>query len=171
MTVRGAATGGRLGIVDPDDPGSLAFFWPTPDQTGTHVDAGAAFAQALQAYLAGKAGDLTPTARLVIQGDEPCSFALTAFDTGTSFAVDGFAFPALVASDLTDAPALASRIRAAGDPLSAYLRGAIGSSSLLDGLNAVIAGGALYDAQRFAGVTLGPADAGGARGGGAARPG
>jgi hypothetical protein len=51
---------------------------------------------------------------------------------------------------------LASRIRAAGDPLSAYLRGAIGSSSLLDGLNAVIAGGALYDAQRFAGVTLGP---------------
>jgi hypothetical protein len=43
VTVRGAATGGRLGIVDPDDPGSLAFFWPTPDQTGTHVDAGAAF--------------------------------------------------------------------------------------------------------------------------------
>jgi hypothetical protein len=156
VTVRGAATGGRLGIVDPDDPGSLVFFWPTPDQTGTHVDAGAAFGRALQAYLAGRPGDQTPTARLVIQGDEPCSFALTAFDTGSSFAVDVFASPALVASDLTDAAALASRIRAAGDPLSAYLRGAIGSSSLLDGLNTVIAGGALYDTQRFAGVTFGP---------------
>jgi hypothetical protein len=156
ITVRGAATGVRLGIADPDDPASLAFFWPTPDQTGTQADAGAAFGQALQAYLAGKAGDLSPTARLVMQGDQPCSFALTAFDTGTTFAVDGFAFPALVTSDLTDAPGLASRIHAAADPLSAHLRGAIGSAALLDGLNAIIAGASLYDAQRFAGVTLGP---------------
>ena len=69
-------------------------------------------------------------ARLVIQADQPCRFVLTAFATGTSFAVDGFASPALVASDLTDAAGLAARIGAAGDPVSAYLRAAIGQAAL-----------------------------------------
>ena len=157
MTVRGAATGGRLGIADPDDAASLEFFWPTPDQTGTSVSAGEAFGNALQAYLAGKAGDPTPTARLVIQGDQPCTFVLTAFDTAASFAVDGFAFPALVASDLTDAAGLAARIAAAGDPVSRLpARAAIGSATLLDGLNEVIAGASIYERERFAGVTLDP---------------
>jgi len=155
ITVRGAPTGGRLGILDPADPGSLAFFWPTPDQTGTDVAAGEAFGKALADYLAAKAGDVAPTGRLVIQADQPCNFALTAFDIATSFAVDGFAFPALVATDLTDAGALAARIRSAADPVSAYLRGAIGGAALLDGLNAVIAAPGLDNAHRFACVTLG----------------
>ena len=34
------------------------------------------------------------------------------------------------------------------------MREAIGPSALLNGLNAVISSSALYDAQRFAGVTL-----------------
>ena len=92
----------------------------------------------------------------MIQGDQPCSFVLTAFDTGTSFAVDGFAAPALVAGDLLDEAGLASRIAAAADPVSAFLRGAIGGAALLDGLNAVIAEGSVYDEHRFAGVTLSP---------------
>ena len=48
MTVRGAATGGRLGIADPTTWRSLEFFWPTPDQAGTEVDAGEAFGNALR---------------------------------------------------------------------------------------------------------------------------
>ncbi len=156
ITVRGAPTGGRLGLVDPDGADDPTFFWPTPDQTGTHVNAGPAFAAALQAYLAAKAGDLSPTVRLVIQCDQPCRFELTSFDTGASFALDGFAFPELNASDLTDADALDARIRAAADPVSAHLKAAIGSDLLLDGLNAVISDEALYDAGRFAGVTLSP---------------
>ena len=120
------------------------------------MNAGAGFGQALQTYLAGKADDQTPTARLVIQGDQPCTFVLTAFDTASSFAVDGFAFPALVASDLTDDAGLARRIAGAGDPVSAFLRTAIGSAALLDGLNGVISGVTIYEAQRFAAVTLDP---------------
>ena len=156
VTVRGAATGVRLGLADPDDPGDVTFFWPTPDQTGTSVSADPAFGQALADYLAGKAGDPSPTARVVIQGDQPCTFVLTAFDTGASFAVDGFAAPALVAGDLLDEQALAARIAAGADPVSALLRGAIGKAALLDGLNAVVAGGSIFDAQRFDGVKLSP---------------
>ncbi len=156
ITVRGAPTGGRLGLVDPDGSDDPTFFWPTPDATGTHADAGPAFAAALQAYFAAKAGDLEPSVRFVIQCDQPCVFAVTAFETGASFALDGFAFPELAASDLTDPAALEARIAAAADPVSAHLRSAIGSASLLDGLNAVVAGDTLYDAGRFAGVTLGP---------------
>ena len=54
------------------------------DRTETHADAGRAFGAALQAFLAAKAGDPSPTVRLVIQCDQPCTFALTAFDTGAS---------------------------------------------------------------------------------------
>jgi hypothetical protein len=156
ITVRGAPTGGKLGLVDPDGSDDPTFFWPTPDATATHVDAGPAFAAALQAYFAAKAGDLEPSVRFVIQCDQPCVFTVTAFDTGASFALDGFAFPELAASDLTDPDALAARIAAAADPVSAHLRSAIGSAALLDGLNAVVAGKALYDAGRFAGITLSP---------------
>jgi hypothetical protein len=154
ITVRGAPLGGRLGIADPADPDSLEFFWPTPQQIGTVADAGEAFGKALATYLEGKRGELEPTARLVMQADQPCRFALSKLDTGTSFAVDGFAFPVLLESDLLDAGALAARIHAAADPVSAYLRGAIGKAALLDGLNAVIGAPGFYDAERFAGVTL-----------------
>ena len=155
ITVRGAPTGGRLGLVDPDGTDEPAFFWPTPDQSGTHVDAGPAFAAALQAYLAAKAGDLEPSVRFVIQCDQPCRFALTAFDTGASFAIDGFQFPELLESDLVDPDALAARIAAAADPVSAHLKAAIGRKAIVDGLNEVIAHDPLYDPGRFAGITLG----------------
>ena len=154
--VQGAPTGGRLGLADPAGSAAPTFFWTAPNGTGTDADAGPAFAAALQAYLAAKAGDTSPAVRLVIQCDQPCRFAVTSFDTGASFAIDGFAFPELAASDLTDPGALAARIAAAADPVSAHLRSAIGRAALLDGLNAVIAGDALYDAGRFAGITLGP---------------
>ena len=90
----------------------------------------------------------------MIQCDQPCRFALAAFATGASFALDGFAFPVLLASDLTDSEALAARIAAAGRPgLRASARGDR-PSTLLDGLNAVVTGAPLYDAARFAAVTL-----------------
>ena len=154
ISVTGAPTGGKLGLVDPSGTGAPSFFWTAPDAATTHAAAGPAFAAALQAFLAAKAGELSPTARLVIQCDQPCRFALAAFATGASFALDGFAFPVLLASDLTDSEALAARIAAAGDPVSAHLREAIGSATLLDGLNAVVTGAPLYDAARFAAVTL-----------------
>src|SRR5439155_17889479 len=116
--------------------------------------AGAAFASALQTYLSGKAGDSSPAVFVVMQSDQPCRFFLSAFATGAAFASDGFAFPLLVASDLLDADGLAARVRGAGDPVSAHLRAEIGRSELLEGLNDMISTGALYDAQRFAGVTL-----------------
>ena len=152
--VEGAPTGARLGLADPDGPAPPAFFWTAPNGTETHADAGSAFGTALQAYLAAKQGDTSPSATLVIQCDQPCTFALTAFETGTAFAIDGFAFPELVASDLTDPDALAARIAAAADPVSAHLRSAIGAAALLDGLNGVVDGGSLYDAGRFAGIAL-----------------
>ncbi len=157
VTVRGKPTGPRVGLADPAHSNDVTFFWPGPDDTGTDVEAGPAFAKALEAYLAEKPGDPSPSARLVLQSDQPCRFLLTAFATGASFAVDGFAFPELRASDLTDADALAARIRTAADPVSAHLRSAIGPAELLDGLNAVLAGDALYDPERFAEVTLSPA--------------
>ena len=64
------------------------------------------------------------TVLVVMQSDQPCRFFLSAFDTGASFALDGFAFPLLVASDLLDADGLAARIHAAGDPVSAHVCGA-----------------------------------------------
>ena len=152
--VTGAPTGGRLGLADPGSSAPPAFFWTAPNGTGTSADAGQAFAQALQAYLATKAGDTSPSARVVIQCDQPCEFAMTHFETGASFALDGFAFPALDASELTDPDTLAGKIAAAADPVSAYLRSALGSQTLLDGLNEIVAGNALYDAGRFAGVAL-----------------
>ena len=152
--VTGAPTGGRLGLADPGSSAPPAFFWTAPNGTGTSADAGQAFAQALQAYLATKAGDTSPSARVVIQCDQPCEFAMTHFETGASFALDGFAFPALDASALTDPDTLAGKIAAAADPVSAYLRSALGSQTLLDGLNEIVAGNALYDAGRFAGVAL-----------------
>ena len=65
-----------------------------------------------------------------------------------------------VESDLIDPDALAARIAAAADPVSAHLRSAIGGAALLDGLNAVVASDAFYDAGRFAGITLQSADRG-----------
>ena len=155
--VQGAPTGGRLGLVDLGGTAAPSFFWTAPDPATTHVDAGSAFAAALQAYLAARAGGTSVTVRLVIQCDQPCRFAVTAFETAASFALDGFAFPELTASDLTDPDALAAQIAAAADPVSAHLRSAIGRAALLDGLNAVVTGDALYDPARFAGVALSPA--------------
>ena len=155
--VEGAPTGARLGLADPAAPAAPpAFFWTAPNGTETDANAGSAFGVALQAYLAAKQGDTSPTATLVIQCDQPCTFALTAFDTGASFALDGFAFPELLESDLSDPDALAAKIAAAADPVSAHLRSVIGSATLLDGLNAVVASDALYDPARFAGITLSP---------------
>jgi hypothetical protein len=154
ISVQGAPTGGRLGLADPGGSAPPAFFWTAPNPTSTHADAGPAFATALQAYLAAKAGDTSPTARLVIQCDQPCRFSVSSFATGASFALDGFAFPGLAASDLTDADALAARIAAAADPVSSHLRSAIGHAALVDGLNGVIAHDSLWDAGRFAGITL-----------------
>jgi len=156
ISVQGAPTGGRLGLADPASSAAPVFFWTAPNGTGTSASAGPAFAAALQAYLAAKPGDTSPTVRLVFQCDQPCRFVLASFDTGASFALDGFAFPELVVSDLVDPDALAARIAAAADPVSAHLRSAIGAAALVDGLNAVVDGDALYDAGRFAGVTLSP---------------
>jgi len=156
ITVRGAPTGGRLGLTDPDGTAAPAFFWTAPDASTTHADASEAFAAALQAYLAAKAGDTSPTARIVIQCDQPCRFELNTLVRGSKFALDGFAFPELGASDLTDPGALEAKIRAAADPVSAHLKTAIGAGGLLDGLNGVIDHGLLWDEDRFAGITLSP---------------
>ncbi len=154
ITVRGTPTGGRLGLVDPTGTDPPSFFWTAPDASTTHANASAAFASALQAYLATKAGDTSTTARVVIQCDQPCQFELDTLATGATFALDAFAFPGLDSSDLTDPDALEALIRAAADPVSAHLNAAIGAAALLDGLNAAIAHGALWDEQRFAGITL-----------------
>jgi len=156
IVVSGAPTGGRLGLVDPNGTAAPTFFWTAPDASTTHAVAGPAFATALESYLVGLAGDTSPTARLVIQCDQPCRFALTAFDTGASFAIDGFQFPELLESDLVDPYALAARIAAAADPVSAHLRSTLGDAALLDGLNEVVATDVLYEPGRFAGVALSP---------------
>lgn len=151
VTVRGYPTGARLGLLDAG--GNVTFFWPGPHDTGDEVAAGAAFAAALQAFMGGRSGGLETT--LVIQSDQPCTFWLRQLATGATFTLDGFGFPRLGPGDLLEVDALATRIAAAADPVSAHLRPLLhGAASLEDGLNAVIAGAALYDAQRFAGVTL-----------------
>jgi hypothetical protein len=156
LVVRGQPTGPRLGLADPADPGDVAFFWPGPDDTGTTVQAGPAFAAALQAYLDARPG-VAVTARLVIQSDQPCRFYLTHLAAPVAFAVDGFSFPLLGPNDLADEDALASRIRAADDPVAAYVRSRVNGGPLKDALNALIAGATIYDAGRFARVQLSPA--------------
>jgi hypothetical protein len=154
VVVRGRPLGVRFGLADPADPSAVAVFHAVPDPgTGT-LELGAALAPALQAYLDERPGETAPSALLVVQADEPCRFSLTAFATGGSSASDAFAAPGLVASDLLDVAALAARIRRGADPVSAHVRAALGDAALLPGLNAVIAGPSLYDATRFAGVTL-----------------
>jgi hypothetical protein len=118
------------------------------------VQADDAFAAALQTYFDDHAADSSPTARVVIQSDQECRFLMTAFDTAASYAQDVFASPALRASDLLDADALAATITAASDPVSAYLKPQVGSTAVVAALNAVVVGGTIYDASRFADVTL-----------------
>jgi hypothetical protein len=65
-----------------------------------------------------------------------------------------FAYGRILDADLTDADALAATIRAAGNPLAAYLRGTLEDEALSDALTALVHAGPLYEPTRFAGVTL-----------------
>lgn len=152
VTVRGYPTGARLGLADPATPDEVTFFWPGPHDSGDDVNAGAELGAALQAFLGGRSGALHAT--LVIQSDQPCTFYLQRLDTGTTFALDGFGFPSLGPGDVLDTDALAARIAAAEDPVSAHLRAVLHGAPVVDGLNAAIGSDALYDATRFAGVQL-----------------
>jgi len=156
VAVEAEPTGMRLGLLDPAGTNEPEFFWPTSDAANESVQADDAFAAALQAYFDARTADSSPTARVVIQSDQECRLLMTAFDTAASFAQDVFASPALRTSDLLDADALGAAIAAAGDPVSAYLKYQLGSADLVDGLNAVVTDGALYDAQRFADVESSP---------------
>lgn len=148
VIVEGTPTGARLGLLAPDAD-EPSFFWPAGDTSSDE-----AFAAALQSYLDEHTTEATTTVQVVIQSDQECRFLLTAFDTAASYAQDAFASPLLVASDILDADALAAKIAAAADPVSAFLKYALGGGALVAGLNGVVAGAALYDAQRFANVTL-----------------
>ena len=44
ISVTGAPTGGKLGLVDPSGTGAPSFFWTAPDAATTHAAAGPAFA-------------------------------------------------------------------------------------------------------------------------------
>jgi hypothetical protein len=98
VQIRGYPAGPRLGISDPNEPDSATFFWQVPGEIGKtppdergNVDAGGAFAKALEGYLddffarsAASSADGHPPrfvdVALVMASDAPCTLNITAFD-------------------------------------------------------------------------------------------
>jgi len=106
VQVRSRFAGARIGISDPNEPGSATFFWPTPEEIGetppasqTNVEAGQALAAALQRYLDDffsrletSTEEVGPTdegkpqppefvdVALVVESDAPCVLDLAALD-------------------------------------------------------------------------------------------
>jgi hypothetical protein len=96
LRVRGYPTGPRLGIADPKDAGSAVFFWQVAGEVGKavppergNVEAGAAFAQALERYLDDLFARLEGQTEgrpesievaLIAASDAPCVLDVTVFD-------------------------------------------------------------------------------------------
>ena len=168
VTVRSAPATPRLGVA-------LAGLEPDIDflvVDGTaFAGAGPALAEALTGLLDGP-GPPPARADLVVRSDAPCTLAITELAVTARLEASTFAYGELTPADLADAAALVAALRLSRDPVSEHLRAALPPElrtalrdagdepgralvgDLLAALGAIVRGGPLYDAARFAEVEL-----------------
>lgn len=110
LQVRSRFAGARLGISDPNEPGSATFFWPIPEEIGetapagqTSVEAGKALAAALERYLedffarpetSNDESEPPPPefvdVALIVESDAPCVLDLAALDVAYHLVTNSF---------------------------------------------------------------------------------
>jgi hypothetical protein len=160
VTLRSFPTAPRIALADAASLEADPFFFHAAGQLAggdpeASVDGGAALAAALQQF-ADTAGAPAPrSVAVLVESDAECRFRVTSFALGVKLASETFAYGTIADADLTDGEGLAAAIRAARDPVAAHLRDRVGDGPLAAELTAVLHGGPLYEASRFAGVELG----------------
>ncbi len=160
VTLRSYPTDPRLALADAATGAADPFFFHAAGRlaagdAGAAVHGGAALAKALQAFADARAAPPPGRIAVAAESDAECRFRVTAFAVDATLVSQAFAYGTILDADLTDADALAATIRAAGDPLSAYLRGTLEDGALAEALTALVHAGPLYEPVRFADVTLG----------------
>jgi hypothetical protein len=158
VTLRSYATGPRMALADAAT-GADPYFFHAAGQlaagdAAAAVHGGAALATALTAFAERRGAPVPRGIAVVVESDAECRFRVSAFAVVPKLVSETFAYGTILDADLTDAGALAATIRTAGDPLSAYLRGALGDKALSEALTALVRAGSLFKPERFAGVTL-----------------
>jgi hypothetical protein len=159
VTLRSYPTDPRLALADAATGEAEPFFFHAAGllQAGAAaatVHGGAAFAKALQAFVDDRGAPPPQRIAVFVESDAECRFRVSACAVGAKFVSETFAYGTILDSDLLDADALAAKIRAAGDPVSAHLRDALPDGALAEALTALAHAGPLLDSVRFAGVVL-----------------
>jgi hypothetical protein len=159
VTLRSYPTDPRLALADAATGAAEPFFFHAAGllqagDTAATVHGGAAFADALQAFVDARGAPPPQRIRVDVESDAECRFRVSAFAVGAKLVSQTFAYGTILDADLIDADALAATIRAAGDPLSAHLRGTLQDGALTEALTALAHAGPLFEPARFAGVVL-----------------